>query len=201
MAAVTCILRPLFSDQYMSTAVTALCICRRTLFGFPEKPFNSRRKQYYERRILGYSKEMLFDVVARVEDYNQFLPACIRSEITFRGPDFVKAELEIGFPPMIVESYTSHVTLKKPTLVKANCFDGRLFRHLATEWKFSDGLSNNSKSCTLEFKLDFEFRSELYSRLVNSVFDELVRQTVNAFLRRVEHLHGRPSHASLIADK
>ncbi|RWS25958.1 coenzyme Q-binding protein COQ10 B-like isoform X1 [Leptotrombidium deliense] len=169
----------------------------RSIFGFPFKPEYSKRKKFSETRILGYSKEALYEVVARVEDYNKFLPACYKSVVTHRENEFIKAELEIGFPPMIVEKYTSHVTLIKPTLVTAKCFDGKLFRHLDTVWKFSEGLPNNSKSCTLQFRIDFEFHSELYSRLTHSIFDELVRQTVNSFLRRAEELYGRPSHSPI----
>ncbi|XP_074598978.1 coenzyme Q-binding protein COQ10 homolog B, mitochondrial [Brevipalpus obovatus] len=154
--------------------------------------FSSSRKVYKEQRLLGYSKEQMFKIVSRVEDYHLFLPACTKSMVLSRTPKFIKAELEIGFPPMIVEKYASHVTLERPTLVRAQCFDGRLFKHLITEWRFSDGLSKNSETCTIDFFIDFEFKSPFYAKLANAVFDQMVHQTINCFLQRAKEVYGRP---------
>ncbi|XP_015792812.1 coenzyme Q-binding protein COQ10 homolog B, mitochondrial [Tetranychus urticae] len=154
---------------------------------------SSARKTYREKRLLGYSKEQLYNIVSRVDDYHLFLPACTKSVVTHREPNLIKADLVIGFPPMIVEKYTSHVDLDRPNLVRARCFDGRLFKHLITEWKFSDGKPGNPRSCTLDFFIDFEFRNHFYSRVAHSIFDQLVHQTVNCFLKRAKDLYGKPS--------
>ncbi len=135
--------------------------------------------------------EQIFEVVSRVEDYHFFLPACTKSVVKHREPGFIRADLEIGIPPIIWEKYTSNVTLKHPNLVKAVCADGKLFHYLETEWKLSPGLPNNKNTCTLDFKVAFEFKSALHSQLVHVFFDEMVRQTVNAFLRRAETLYGK----------
>jgi len=154
--------------------------------------FSQSRKVYREQRLLGYSKEQMFQIVSRVEDYHLFLPACTKSLVISRNPKLVKAELEIGFPPMIVEKYVSHVELDRPTLVRAQCFDGRLFKHLITEWRFSDGVSDDSGTCTIDFFIDFEFRSPFYAKLANAVFDQMVHQTINCFLQRAREVYGRP---------
>ncbi|XP_022768770.1 uncharacterized protein LOC111312608 isoform X2 [Durio zibethinus] len=75
-------------------------------------------KVYEERIVMGYSPEQLFDVVAAVDLYNGFVPWCQRSDIIKRYPDgSFDAELEIGFK-FVVESYVSHVELRRPKFVK-----------------------------------------------------------------------------------
>ncbi|XP_047161202.1 coenzyme Q-binding protein COQ10 homolog B, mitochondrial isoform X2 [Vigna umbellata] len=75
-------------------------------------------KTYEERRVLGYSPEQLFDVVAAVEFYHGFVPWCQRSDIIRHHPDgSFDAELEIGFK-FLVESYVSHVQVDRPKRIK-----------------------------------------------------------------------------------
>ncbi|CAG2183956.1 unnamed protein product, partial [Oppiella nova] len=162
------------------------------------KPFKgqttaSKLKRYNERRILGYSPEQLYEVVSRVEDYHLFVPACVKSQVIERHNTYLSAELEIGIPPLIWEKYTSRVLLSRPHSVTAKCIDGKLFRYLETNWRFSDGLAHNKQSCCLDFSVSFEFRSLIHSQLVHVFFDEMVRKTVNAFLKRAEQLYGKQS--------
>ena len=138
-----------------------------------------------------YSKEQLYDVVSRVEDYHQFVPACVKSHVIERRQTYLRAELEIGIPPLIWEKYTSRVALSPPNSVIAKCIDGKMFKHLETHWKFGEGIPNNSQTCSLDFTVAFEFRSLVHSQLVHVFFDEMARQTVNAFLRRAELLYGK----------
>lgn len=61
--------------------------------------------------------EQMYDIVSDVDKYTEFVPWCTKSKVTFRQYPTAKADLEVGFPP-VVEKYTSHLTLSKPNLVK-----------------------------------------------------------------------------------
>ncbi|KAK6160699.1 hypothetical protein DH2020_004080 [Rehmannia glutinosa] len=100
---------------------------------------NMLAKVYEERRVLGYSPEQLFNVVAAVDLYEDFVPWCQRSEIIRHNPDgSFHAELEIGFK-FLVESYVSHVELNKPKSIKTTSSQSSLFDHLINIWEFNPG--------------------------------------------------------------
>ncbi|OWM70875.1 coenzyme Q-binding protein COQ10 homolog, mitochondrial [Punica granatum] len=145
-------------------------------------------KVYEERRVLGYSPEQLFDVVAAVDLYDDFVPWCQRSEILRQHPDgSFDAELEIGFK-FLVESYVSHVELKRPTSVKTTASRSNLFDHLINIWEFNPGPVPGS--CSLYFLVDFKFQSPLYRQVASMFFKEVVARLVGSFNERCHLIYG-----------
>uniref|UniRef100_A0A1D1YUM5 Coenzyme Q-binding protein COQ10, mitochondrial n=1 Tax=Anthurium amnicola TaxID=1678845 RepID=A0A1D1YUM5_9ARAE len=149
---------------------------------------NVLSKNYEERRVIGYSPEQLFAVVAAVDLYEDFVPWCQRSKIICRNNDgSFDAELEIGFK-FLVESYISHVELKKPKYIKTTVTESGLFEYLINVWEFNPGPIPGS--CDLYFLVDFKFQSPLYRQVASMFFKEVVSRLVGSFSDRCCRIYG-----------
>ena len=140
--------------------------------------------RHEERRVLPYRPDQLFDLVADIERYPEFLPWCVASRIRERRGDVVIGDLVIGFK-MFRERFTSRVELKRPDRIDVSYADGP-FKRLANHWVFGP----HPVGCELDFFVDFEFRSRLLQTLIGALFDEAVRRMVAAFETRAKKLYG-----------
>jgi coenzyme Q-binding protein COQ10 len=140
-----------------------------------------------EKRILRYTPDQLFDMVADVRRYPEFLPWCVGARIISQTDKELVADLTIGFK-MFRESFRSNVTLERPGHIHVRYLNGP-FRYLNNHWRFNP----HAHGTEVDFFVDFEFRSRLLQAVIGTVFNEAVRLMVRAFERRAMYLYGRPA--------
>lgn len=145
--------------------------------------------QHQEKKILPYTAEQMYDLVADVARYPEFLPwtaaARIRSRKDQGDHEVMEADLVISFK-VFRERFGSRVTLW-PDLLKIDTeyIDGP-FEYMVSQWNFSD----HAEGCEVRFEVDFEFRNVILRKLIGVVFTEAMARVVRAFERRAEELYG-----------
>jgi len=139
-----------------------------------------------EQRLIAYSPEQLFDLVADVGRYPQFLPWCAKAVVKSRTEEELVADLTIGFGPFR-ETFTSRVSLERPGRIRVRYEKGP-FRYLNNVWTFTP----DPRGCLVDFFVDFEFRSRLLQNAIGVVFNEGVRLMVSAFIKRARECYGAP---------
>jgi len=145
-----------------------------------------------EKRRMPYSADQMFDLIADVRSYPEFLPWCSATRIRSRreepdGSIVIDADLVISFK-VYREKFGSRVTLRPDQReIDVAYLDGP-FRYLDNHWKF---IPRGERECDVDFFVDFEFRSRTLQAVVGAVFGQAMQQIVRAFERRAEDLYGR----------
>jgi len=144
-----------------------------------------------EKRIMPYSAAEMYDLVADVGRYPEFLPwnsaARIRSrEALPEGRELQLIDLVISFK-LFREKFGSRVVLDPARRrIETEYLDGP-FRYLKSWWQFAD---REGGGCEAEFFVDFEFRNFVLQKVIGVVFDEAMRRVVRAFETRSVALYG-----------
>src|SRR5262245_7738944 len=146
--------------------------------------------RHVEHRVVGHAPMQLFDLVADVRRYPEFLPWCQAARIRRRDGQLQFAELAIGFGPWH-ERFVSRVELMPdnpagPRIDSAG-IEGP-FRKLSNRWVFHP----HPEGSLVDFELEFEFRSLLLQQTVRLLFAEAVKRMVSAFESRANQLYGKP---------
>ncbi|WFL77090.1 type II toxin-antitoxin system RatA family toxin [Altererythrobacter arenosus] len=139
-----------------------------------------------EVHALPYSPEQMFDLVADVARYPEFLPWVVATRIKSNTDTEMVADMLVGFKA-IREKFTSKVMKDRPRQIDVHYLDGPL-RDLDNNWTFkemSDG------GCEIHFCVDFTFRNAMFEAMAGQYFDRAFRRMVDAFEQRADQLYGR----------
>jgi coenzyme Q-binding protein COQ10 len=150
--------------------------------------------KHVENKVVPFGQAQMFDLVADVGKYPQFLPWCVGARVRTRTETELVADLTIGFGPFR-ETFTSRVLMERPGLIQVRYENGP-FKYLNNQWKFLP----DDRGCRVDFFVDFEFRSKLLQAAIGAVFNEAVRRMVNAFLTRARQIYGTPQQIAAVAE-
>ena len=139
-------------------------------------------QSHQERRFLPYRREDIFDLVAGVDRYPEFLPWCLAARVRKRSDVCFEADLVIGFK-MVRETFTSRVDLDPHERIDVTYTKGPM-RHLDNRWLIEEA----DGGCIVDFDVSFEFRSAILQKLIGALFGEAVRRMVHAFEARARDI-------------
>lgn len=150
--------------------------------------------KHQDQKKLPYSPDQMFDLVAAINTYPDFLPWCtgarIRGREEGRAPDghpceYVTADLSIRFK-VFRETFASRVMLdRQEKTIVIEYLDGP-FKHLENRWQFHD----DDEGVLVDFYIDFEFRSRALQALIGSLFGHAVERLMGAFEGRAAEIYG-----------
>ncbi|WP_127089348.1 type II toxin-antitoxin system RatA family toxin [Aquabacter cavernae] len=147
-------------------------------------------------RVVGHSPADMFDLVADVERYPEFVPLCSGLRIRRRnrsdeGVEILVADMTVAYK-LIRETFTSRVTLDRPRLViHVEYLDGP-FSRLDNRWEFHPAAGER---CEVKFHISYEFRSRTLGLLMGAMFDAAFRRFADAFEKRADEVYGAKARA------
>lgn len=150
--------------------------------------------KHREVRRLPWSAAEMFDLVADIGRYPEFLPWVQGMRVgpvqaLGDGKAVVVADMIVGFR-MIRETFRSRVTLERPHQLHVDYLDGPM-KHLFNDWQFRDlPDTTGAGGCEIDFAVDFEFRNKAFEKLAGLFFTQAFERMVAAFVARAEALHG-----------
>ena len=146
-----------------------------------------------ELRAMPYSAEQMFDLVADVSRYAEFLPWVVGTRVRSDSDTEMVADLLVGFNALR-EKFTSRVEKQRPGMIQVFYLDGPM-RDLDNTWKFRSTLTG----CEVDFAVSFTFRNALFEALAGQYFDRAFRKMVSAFETRAQQLYGNSSSSATSA--
>jgi coenzyme Q-binding protein COQ10 len=148
--------------------------------------------RFSSKRRVHHTAPQMFDLVADVERYPEFVPLCQSLKIRQRTPqadgtEIVVADMTVSFK-LIRESFTSRVTLDRANLKILVEYLKGPFSNLENRWTFD---AKSETDCEVGFFLAYEFRSRMLALLMGTVFDAAFQRFAAAFEKRADVIYGK----------
>lgn len=144
-----------------------------------------------ETRRLPFSCEEMFDLVADVGSYPEFLPWVVATRVKSDSETEMVADLLVGFKALR-EKFTSRVVKQRPSEIEVVYVDGPL-SDLGNKWIFAP---TEDGGCEIHFSVDFTFKNMMLEALAGQFVDRAFRKMVAAFESRAEELYGKRSSSA-----
>ena len=150
--------------------------------------------RFSSKRRVHHSAPQMFDLVADVERYPEFVPLCQSLKIRQRTPqpdgtEVVIADMTVSFK-QVRESFTSQVTLDRPNLKITVEYLKGPFSNLENRWTFE---AKSDTECDVGFFLSYEFKSRMLAMLMGAMFDAAFARFSAAFEKRADVVYGKPA--------
>jgi coenzyme Q-binding protein COQ10 len=150
--------------------------------------------QFSTKRRVRHAAAKMFDLVADVDRYPEFVPLCRDLKVKSRtateeGVEVLVADMTVAYK-LVRETFTSRVTLDKPKLQILVEYLSGPFSHLQNRWAFH---ALDEHSCDVEFFIEYEFRSRVLAALMGAMFDAAFRRFAAAFEKRADEIYGKPA--------
>jgi coenzyme Q-binding protein COQ10 len=143
------------------------------------------------KRRVRHGAAQMFDLVADVDKYPQFVPLCQSLRIKSRttkgeGVEVLVADMTVAYK-LIRETFTSRVTLDKPNLTILVEYLSGPFSKMENRWTFK---AAGEQTCDVEFFIDYEFKSRVLAMLMGAMFETAFRRFASAFEARADKIYG-----------
>ncbi len=146
--------------------------------------------RHTEHRFLPYTPAQLFELVADVKRYDEFLPWVTAVRVRSSSETEMVADLIVGFGAFR-ERFTSRVSKHRPDQITVDYVEGPL-KFLHNEWRFEPAEGGTN----LGFTVDFAFKNRIFEAVAGQVFDRALRKMTNAFEERANALYGSSSSSA-----
>jgi coenzyme Q-binding protein COQ10 len=148
--------------------------------------------EFSTRRRVRHSGTDMFDLVADMESYPQFVPLCRDLKVRQRrqveeGVETALSEMTVAYK-LIRETFVTRVTLDRPKMQIVVDYLHGPFSHLKNRWTFKDRADG---TCDVTFFISYEFSNRALALLMGAMFDLAFRRFADAFERRADHVYGK----------
>jgi coenzyme Q-binding protein COQ10 len=134
---------------------------------------------------LPYAPEQLFDLVADIEKYPEFLPWCLAARVLSKSEREVVADLSVGYK-FLRETFRSRVHLTPKVRIDVEYINGP-FHSLSNHWSFKEA---SDFGTNIDFFIDFQFRNTLFQSATQRIFENVFDEMLHSFEKRAQQLYG-----------